>query len=152
VINRRSLLESVIFSGVLSACVSPRTALSGRKRTSLAGALLQVQAVHTEAEVIDRLGPPNGAAIFDPGNEAESTNMMNRFPRRKWPDSYLSVPPTLLETLPARSRLIYYWFDYGNHVAGDFDIAIDGQGRVLGWFYSKALEGAENQAGLIDHN
>src|SRR5258708_19517952 len=101
-----------MLGGLFSACADTKTALSNRKRISLAGALLEVQASRTETEVIERLGPPNSTGNFDPGNKADP-NIVNRFPRKEWADLYVFVPPTLIETLPSRTKILFYFFDYG---------------------------------------
>ena len=150
-INRRTWLQIAVLSALLTACVVPPLP-SGRHRTSLARALLQVQASRSEKEVTDRLGPPNGTANFYPGNEVDPASATYRFRRKNLPNYYIVTPPNLFDTLPTKTRLIYYMFDYSNHVTGDFQIAIDSQGLILGWSYSRMLEGGESQAGLIDHN
>src|SRR5258708_3743185 len=82
-----------MLGGLFSACADTKKALSNRKRISLAGALLEVQASRTETEVIKGLGPPNSTGNFDPGNKADP-NIVNRFPRKEWTDLYVFVPPT----------------------------------------------------------
>jgi len=150
-INRRTWLRVAVLSALLiTACAVPPL-LSARHRTSLARALLQVQTSRSEAEVTDRLGPPNGTGIFDPGSKAHPVTM-NYFSREKFSDFYVAEPPDLFQTLPTKARLIYYMFEYSPHVMGDLNFAVDGQGLVLGWFYSTALKSEENEAGLIDHN
>jgi hypothetical protein len=78
--------------------------------------------------------------------------LRNRESLDDWKQGLISNPIGLIDTLPIGTKILGYIFEYGplvlNPTRGALLVCIDGNGRVIGWMYSKELVGIEEKAGL----
>ena len=102
----------------------------------------------TEAQVIAQICAPEKVNYFNPGHFSNDYPL-NRRKREGWTEDQVFVPPTLINSLPAGTKFLSYSFSYRpSRTGGEVLVYVGDQGRVLGWSYSKTLEGLENKAVL----
>ena len=137
-----------MLSALFSGCVPARNDPSARVSRSLHEALSIAQTTQTEAELHEKLGSPDAVGIFNPGDKTDP-DFINRLTRAQRNKLLLAFPPTLIDTLPAGTKMSVYFFSYGsalNPTVGALEVGIDGGGRIFGFCYSRSLIGNEKEA------
>jgi len=123
---------------VSSACTSVDHRV--KPRMSFRHALTLIGSIHTEKELIAALGPPTDMLVFNPHDANDPT--FNDAPIADWIATNVFLPPTLYDTLPARTTLISNRFATGPFmVTGVLVGYADEHGNILGWSYSVSLSG-----------
>jgi len=131
-----------MFGWLSSACASNPT----RLRLSLANALQLLPKMGTGAVLTEKLGEPDSRAQFfdgDPKNPFNADNMSREF----WKKISIETPEGLIGTLPIGTAMLAYYFIDGpamlNATRGALWVCVDGNSRIVGWFYSSSLQGYE---------
>ena len=127
-ISRRVLLGCLIATS-LAACVDSTNYKPLRPYMSLPEILAALPHIQTEEELIAAFGPPDYSRRFlEPGGT-----------RDYWKKYFDGLTPLdLLDTLPPETKLVGYQVmlsDAINPWVSDLYIAIDAEGRVVGWMH-----------------
>jgi len=118
------------------------TTVGQPKHRILEDALRYVESATTELDVMEGLGIPHGIGKFNPGDRNDPAPS-NRLPLEVMQGLVESHPADLLQTLPRGTRVISYEFHDRGMTWGALAVYIGSDGQVLGYSYSKSLEGRE---------
>lgn len=137
-ISRRGLLGVIMTLAISSGCTSVDHRV--KPRMGFRHALTLIGSIHTQKELISAFGPPSGIVVFNPHDVSDPA--FNHAPIADWTTTNVFLPPTLYDTLPTRTTMIFNRFDTGAfRVSGVLVGYADEHGNILGWSYSISLSG-----------
>jgi len=140
--NRRLWVGTALCGWLVASCASQPT----HPRVALDDALRLLPTMGTAAVLTDKFGEPDYRATFfddDPKNPFNADNMSREF----WKKISIETPEGLIGTLPIGTAMLAYYFIDGpamlNATRGALWVCVDGNSRIVGWFYSSSLQGYE---------